>query len=208
MIQQEKLLERLKTLPNNLIIVGQKYSGKKTLLKEIAPDFYWAEGKVDAIRTLLDGDYVFADVDDWSPACFSAMLKMLEENTDHIIITCKNIMNLPRSIQSRCIIERMEPYTGLGHYCDTIGQLEFATDELIKSVDKYEYKEEYDLDVYFSVLCNRLLERIKNGEDVTKEYLISSKFNSAKNLKALNKKQFITNWQFCIKGISDEWMRL
>lgn len=208
MEQQEKLIEQLKVLPNNLIIVGQKYSGKKTLVNEIAPDFYWADGKVESIRQLDRGNYVFADVDDWSSASFASMLIMLENNEDHIIITCKNIMNLPRSIQSRCMIVRMEPYIGLGKYCDTIGQLEFATDDLLKAVDKYEYKEEFDLDVYFSVLCNKLLHRIKNGENVINEYLISSKFNSAKNLKSLNKKQFITNWQLCIQGLSEEWKRL
>ena len=208
MEQQEKLRERLKILPNNLIIVGQKYSGKKTLVNEIAPTFYWVEGKVDNLRNLTKGDYVFADVDEWSPACFSAMLKMLEENEDHIIITCKNIMNLPRSIQSRCIIERMEAYKNIGHYCDCIGQIEFATDDMIKSINKYEYKDNYDLSVYFSVLCNKLLERIKNGEDLRREYLISSKYNSAKNLKSLNKKQFIVNWQLDMKGLSEEWKRL
>jgi hypothetical protein len=208
MEQQEKLRERLKTLPSNLIIVGQKYSGKKTLVNEIAPTFYWVEGKVENLRNLKRGDFVFADVDEWSPACFSAMLKMLEENDDCIIITCKNIMNLPRSIQSRCIIERMEPYKNISHYCDCIGQIEFATDELIKSVDKLEYKEDYDLNVYMSVVCNRLLERIKNGEDLRKELLISSKYNAAKNLKSLNKKQFIVNWQLDMKGMSEEWRRL
>ena len=208
MLQQEKLREKLKILPNNLILVGPKYSGKKTLIAEIAPEFYWVEGKVEYIRQIKSGDLVFADVDDWSPACFSAMLKMLEENEDHIIITCKNIMNLPMAIQSRCIIERMEPYKNIGRYCDNIGQLEFVTDEMIKSVDKFEYKEEYDLDVYFTVLCNKLLERIINGEDLKKEYLISSKFNAAKNLKSLNKKQFILNWELCMKGLSDEWKRL
>ena len=208
MLQQENLIEKLKVLPTNLIILGPKYSGKKTLVNEIAPDFYWVEGKVEYIRQLNKGNFVFADVDDWSPACFSAMLKLLEENKDHIIITCKNIMNLPMAIQSRCIIERMEPYKNIGHYCDNIGQLEYFTDEMIKSVDKFEYKDEYDLDVYFTVLCNRLLDRINKGENLKKEYLISSKFNSAKNLKSLNKKQFILNWELCMKGLSNEWMRL
>lgn len=208
MLQQEKLIQRLQSLPHNLIIVGSKYSGKKTLVTEIAPDFYLVEGKVEHIRNIRHGNLIFADVDDWSPACFSAMLKLLEENEDHIIITCKNIMNLPMSIQSRCIIERMEPYKNIGRYCDNIGQLEFVTDEMIKSIDKFEYKEEYDLDVYFTVLCNRLLDRINKGEDLKKEYLISSKFNSAKNLKSLNKKQFILNWNLCMKGLSDEWKRL
>ena len=208
MEQQEKLRERLKTLPSNLIIVGQKYSGKKTLVNEIAPTFYWVEGKVDNIRQLEHGDFVFADVDEWSPACFSAMLKLLEENEDHIIITCKNIMNLPRSIQSRCIIERMEPYMNIGYYCDCIGQIEFATDDMIAAVDKFEYKDEFDLNVYFSVLCNRLLDRIKKGEDLKKKLLISSKYNSAKNLKSLNKKQFVVNWQLDMQGLSEEWRRL
>lgn len=208
MIQQEKLLKRLEVLPNNLIIVGPKYSGKKTLVNEIAPNFYWVEGNVENIRNLPKADYVFADVDNWSPACFSAMLKMLEENENHIIITCKNIMNLPRSIQSRCIIERMESYKDIGRYCENIGQLEFATDEMIQSIDSFVYKDTFDLDVYFTVMCNRLLERIKNGENLKKEYLICSKFNSAKNLKSLNKKQFINNWNLCMRGLSDEWKRL
>ena len=208
MKQQEKLIERLKVLPNNLIIVGPKYSGKKTLVSEIAPDFCWVEGKVENIRQIQQSDVVFADVDNWSPVCFSAMLKMLEENTGHIIITCNNIMNLPNSIQSRCIIQRMEPYRNIGRYCDNIGQLQFVTDDMIKSVDKFEYKDEYEFDVFFTVLCNRLLERISKGEDLRKEYLISSKFNSAKNLKSLNKKQFILNWSLCMKGLSDEWKRI
>lgn len=208
MEQQEKLIERLKVLPNNLIIVGPKYSGKKTLVSEIAPDFCWVEGKVENIRQIQQSDVVFADVDNWSPVCFSAMLKMLEENTGHIIITCNNIMNLPNSIQSRCIIQRMEPYRNIGRYCDSIGQLQFVTDDMIKSVDKFEYKDEYEFDVFFTVLCNRLLERISKGEDLKKEYLISSKFNSAKNLKSLNKKQFILNWSLCMKGLSDEWKRI
>ena len=208
MEQQEKLIERLKVLPNNLIIVGPKYSGKKTLVSEIAPDFCWVEGKVENIRQIQQSDVVFADVDNWSPVCFSAMLKMLEENTGHIIITCNNIMNLPNSIQSRCIIQRMEPYRNIGRYCDNIGQLQFATDDMIKSVDKFEYKDEYEFDVFFTVLCNRLLERISKGEDLRKEYLISSKFNSAKNLKSLNKKQFILTWSLCMKGLSDEWKRI
>lgn len=208
MEQQEKLIERLKVLPNNLIIVGPKYSGKKTLVSEVAPDFCWVEGKVENIRQIQQSDVVFADVDNWSPVCFSAMLKMLEENTGHIIITCNNIMNLPNSIQSRCIIQRMEPYRNIGRYCDNIGQLQFVTDGMIKSVDKFEYKDEYEFDVFFTVLCNRLLERISKGEDLKKEFLISSKFNSAKNLKSLNKKQFILNWNLCMRGLSDEWKRL
>lgn len=209
MLQQENLLKRLKeNLPNNLIIVGEKYSGKKTLVNEIAPDFYWVDKSVEAIRQLEHCDCVFADIDDWSTASFSAMLKLLEENTEnHIIITCKNIMNLPRSIQSRCIIEKMEPYKNIGHYCNNIGQLEFYSDEMLKAVDSFSYDEKFDLDVFFTVLCNRLLERVKNGEKLKKAYYISCKYNSQKSLKSLNKKQFVLNWELDLKGKTDGWKR-
>ena len=88
MEQQTNLLTRLKTkLPNNLIIVGSKYSGKKTLMLEIAPDFYYVDNNVEAIRSLdPKGNYVFIDIDDWSSACFGAMLKLLEENNNYNII--------------------------------------------------------------------------------------------------------------------------
>lgn len=209
MQQQTNLINRLKNnLPNNLLLVGQKYSGKKTLVKEITDDFYWVESNVETIRSLDKGDYVFADIDDWSNACYSAMLNLLEFNENHIIITCKNIMNLPMSIQSRCVIEKMEPYTNIGFFCDNIGQLEYYSEEMLKSIDELQYDEKYDLDVYFTVLCNRLLHRIKNGEDLTKEFLISCKYNAVKNLKSLNKKQFILNWQFDLKGYTNEWKRL
>ena len=66
---------------------------------------------------------------------------------------------------------------------------------MLNAIDKYEYIDEFDFDVYFTVLCNRLLERVTNGEPLEKELLISGKYNSAKNLKSLNKKQFIYNWK-------------
>ena len=79
MEQQTNLIAKLKShLPNNLIIVGPKYSGKKTLVSELFPDFYFVDGKVENIRNLSQGDYVFADIDDWSQASYSAMLKLLE----------------------------------------------------------------------------------------------------------------------------------
>ena len=209
MEQQENLIKRLHILPNNLLLVGPKYSGKKTLVSEIAPDFIYVSSNVDAIRNIGNGNLVFADVDNWSPACFSAMLKLLEENeSNHYIITCTNIMNLPRSIISRCIVEKMEPYLHIKNYCDNIGQLQFYSDDMLKDIDKFKYNDNYDIDVYFTVLCNRLLDRIKNGENLETEYLISSKFNAAKNLKSLNKKQFIVNWQLCIKGLSEVWKKL
>lgn len=209
MLQQENLLKKLQTsLPNNLIIVGEKYSGKKTLVNEIAPEFYWVDKSVDAIRQLEPCDCVFADIDDWSNACYSAMLKLLEENDDyHIIITCKNIMNLPKSIQSRCVIEKMEPYKNIQSYCDNIGQLQYYSDEMLDAVNKFTYDDKFDLDVFFTVLCNRLLERVVNGEPYKKAFYISCKYNSQKSLKSLNKKQFILNWQLDLKGATNGWKR-
>lgn len=201
MEQQERLREKLKTLPNNLILVGPKYSGKKTLINEIAPDFIWVEGRVDNIRECKDGNYVFADVDNWNPACFSAMLKLLEENENHIIITCKNIMNLPNSIQSRCIVEHMDPYKNIKKYCNSIGEYQFYSDEMLQDIDKFIYKEDYDIDVYFSVLCNRLIDRIYNGEHLEKQLEICSKYNALKSLKSLNTKQFIINWNLELEQI-------
>lgn len=202
MQQQEALLQKLKTaLPTNLLLVGPKYSGKKELVVHIAPTFYWVEGKVENIRQIEHGgDLVFADIDDWSSACYSAMLKMLEENEHHIIITCKNLANIPMSIQSRCVIEHMEPYKDIGWFCDNIGQLQFVSEEMLADADKLIYDEKYDLDVYFTVVCNKLLDQIKNGKDVRKEYLICCKYNKLKSLKSLNKKQFINNWKLELKG--------
>lgn len=210
MLQQENLIKKLKSaLPNNLIITGEKYSGKKTLVNEIAPDFYWVEKSIDSIRELNgDNDYVFADLDDWNSACYSAMLKLLEENENHIIITCQNLINLPRSIISRCVVERVEPYIDIPNYCDNIGQLQFFSDELLSAVERFEYDEKFDLNVYFSVLCNYLREQISDNQAYTKAYYISCRYNAVKSLKSLNKKQFILNWQNDMRGFSNEWQRL
>jgi hypothetical protein len=79
---------------------------------------------------------------------------------------------------------------------------------MLNAIDKYEYEDEFDFDVYFTVLCNRLLERVTNGEPLEKELLISSKYNSAKNLKSLNKKQFIYNWKMDLLYNTENWKRL
>ena len=196
-------------LPNNLLLVGTKYSGKRENIQTLPIDFVWIEnGKVDEIRQLSPYcDYAFIDVDGWSPACFSALLTFLEQNEEqNMVLTCRNLMNLPRSIQSRCVVQKMKPSPS--GYCDFEGQLKFFSNNMLQAVDKFEYTDEFDFDVYFTVLCNRLLERIKNGEDLTREYLICCKYNSAKNLKSLNKKQFIANWVLDMRGDSNEWTRL
>ena len=209
MLQQERL--RNITLPHNLLIIGAKYSGKKTLVKELTDDsFVYVEGTVENIRELeSDVNYIFTDVDDWNVACYSAMLYLLENNeTAHIIITARNIRNLPNSICSRCVIEHMDAYTNVGNYCDSIGELQFYSDDMLNAVDRFEYNEDFDIDVFFTVLCNRLVDRILNGEDLRKELLVSNKYNAIKSTKSLNKKQFITNWKLDMSGKTDLWRRL
>lgn len=209
MEQQEKLLSRLKSnLPKNLLLIGPKYSGKKTLINEIIDMSYiWVDNNVETIRSLSKStNYIFADIDDWAPVCFSAMLKLLEENSEyHYILTCKNIMNIPESIQSRCVIEYMEPYKNIGYYCDNIGQVALVTLELIENALKLNYKDEFDFDVFFTVVCNQLLEKLINGEDVSEQYLITSIYNSNKTIKSLNKKQFVNNWKLDLQGITSSY---
>lgn len=192
-----------------MLICGAKYSGKKTLISEIIDDsFVYVDNNVDAIRSLEGGNYVFADVDDWSAPCHSAMLQLLEENEHHIILSCKSLQNLPEAVITRCTVEYMEPYKNVPNYCDNIGQLQFFSEGMLKDIENYVYKEEYDLDVYFSVLCNRLVEKLKEGSDVLRELLISSKFNANKSLKSLNKKQFVANWLLDINEQTENWKRL
>lgn len=208
MEQQEKLLQRLKeNLPKNLIIVAPRYYGKKTLVAELIDHTYvYVDHKIESIRELeLNGNYVFTDMDDWSLSSYGALLKLFEEGTGHNIVTCRNVLNLPEAIRSRCIIETMEPYKNIDNYCDSIGQLELYSDEMLSYVDKFDYKDDFDLDVFFTVACNRLLEKIIQGNDLSKEFLITCKYNAEKNLKNLNKKQFIANWKLDIEGITESY---
>lgn len=210
MEQQTNLINKLKNhLPNNLLLIGEKYSGKKTLVSEITDNSYiWVDSNVEAIRQIYDVNCVFADIDEWSPVCFSAMLKLLEENEKHIILTCKNILNVPDSIISRCIVEYMEPYKNIGYFCDNIGQLQLINDDLLENALKLNYKEEFDFDVFFTVVCNQLIDKLIKGEDVENAFLITAKYNNIKTLKSLNKKQFITNWKLDLEGQTESWKSL
>lgn len=179
-------------------------------MHEITDDSYvQVESRVEFIRDLDGGNYIFADIDDWSAPCFSAILRLLDNNNGkHIILTCKSELNLPKPIRSRCVVEYMEPYQGIENYCENIGQLQFFSEEMLKDIDKFIYKEEYDLDVYFTVLCNRLVDRIRKGEDLIRELMISCKYNLNKTLKSLNKKQFVACWLLDITSNTENWKRL
>ena len=87
MIGQKTLIEKLsKYLPKNVILVGPKLSGKKTLINEIAESkdicVLPIEDNVNAIREIYEYDYsnvlyLLADIDSWSKNSLNAILKLL-----------------------------------------------------------------------------------------------------------------------------------
>lgn len=150
MIGQKTLIEKLsKHLPKNVILVGPKLAGKKTLINEIAESkdicVLSIEDNVNAIREIYEYDYsnvlyLLADIDSWSKNSLNAILKLLEENeSSYFCLTCKNIQNLPNTIVSRCQVFYMEPYSKeeIGNeYCINIGQANLFSQELLNFVDK------------------------------------------------------------------------
>ena len=148
MIGQTNLISQLQTnLPLNLILVGKPHSGKTTLIDEIATYYAYpivmVEHSVDAIRSTnyeVNVFYVLENLDDWSNACYGALLKLLEENTRyHFIGTVKNIQNIPSTVISRCIVFTMEPYTPAqinNPLCRSVGEAQLFSSEMLTFVDK------------------------------------------------------------------------
>lgn len=150
MIGQKNLLKSLSEhLPRNIILVGPKLSGKKTLASELADIHNFSilsiSNSVAAIREIYSYEYsnmlyLFADIDSWSKTSLNAILKLLEENeSNYFCLTCKNIQNLPDTIISRCQVFYMEPYSNdeIGNeYCINIGQANLFSQELLDFVDK------------------------------------------------------------------------
>ena len=148
MIGQEQLLSQLKTkLPLNLLLVGKPHSGKVTLINELAEYYnysiFFVDHNVSSIRSTTyyeDTLYIFEDLDEWSKACCSSLLKILEENKSiHFIITVKNLQNIPNTISSRCQVFQMQPYTieQIGNeLCGTVGEAKLFSEDLLNFVDK------------------------------------------------------------------------
>lgn len=223
MIGQELLIKNLSNyLPKNIIIVGEKFSGKKTLVYEIAKiknlEIKTIENNVFAIREISSSlykniIYLFADIDIWSKASFSALLKLLEENSqNYFILTCRNIQNLPDTVVSRCIVYYMEQYTAdqIGNnYCNNIGQTKLYSEELLNFVDKIidridnthisnvfnienqlklkESDNGFDFELFFTVLENRLYYMI------TRMSLEGSSVNPKDFIDRLNRFFYITS---------------
>lgn len=149
MIGQEGLRNTIKkqieddTFPHFAIIVGEKGSGKKTLVNEIFNHFKTYKDftvkytlpdiKVDSVRQMITDVYkthntlyVIPDADNMSINAQNSLLKVVEEcpNNNYFIMTLQDKNNTLETIRSRASI-----YT-MGYY--TIDEIE----EYAKNIDK------------------------------------------------------------------------
>ena len=123
MIGQTSLLKVLKDteLAPFTMLVGQKGSGRKTLIRELYPEAITiSDCSVDSVRQLIDDAYrsynqIFfvPDVDGMSVNAMNALLKVVEEppNGNKFIMTIESITNTLTTITSRARVYYMEPYS-------------------------------------------------------------------------------------------------
>ena len=130
MIGQSKLKERLKSLleaehfPRFTILVGERGSGRKTIIQEtlgILGVCQMCSSDVDSVREVIEQAYkqvspvvyVFADADNMSVAAKNALLKVTEEppNNAYFIMTMVMIDNTLPTIKSRATVLYMDTYT-------------------------------------------------------------------------------------------------
>lgn len=129
MIGQKNVLaniDNMKELPHFMLILGDKGSGKKTLVKEIIHkigwySYYCPDNKVETIRTAIHCMYkvsaptifIMTDVDDMSVASKNVLLKVMEEcpRNVYIIMTVCNRQNVLNTVLSRAYIQTMDTYS-------------------------------------------------------------------------------------------------
>lgn len=131
MIGQRELLKKIhgqidrSKFPRFSIFIGDKGSGKKTLVLEIAKMLGTMIANVgtnvDSIREAIENAYklsepvlyVIADCDNMSSAAANALLKVTEEppHNAYFILTCESLDNLLQTIRSRGVTYMLEPYT-------------------------------------------------------------------------------------------------
>lgn len=125
------------TFPRFSIIVGQKGSGRKTLVREIiAPrlsnlDLIVVDTKIDDIRDMIKSAYkiaepvvyMIADADGMSGSAKNSLLKIVEEppNNAYFIMTLEDENNTLDTIRSRGSRFRMDNYSfeELSEYLDS-----------------------------------------------------------------------------------------
>lgn len=113
--------------PKFMLLVGDKGSGKKTVLYDVfGASAVYVTGidnkpiSIDQIRSLInmanhmhDTIFIVHDMDKISPSSQNALLKVVEElpNDNSFIGTVSNISNLLSTIRSRAQVVYMRPYT-------------------------------------------------------------------------------------------------
>ena len=130
MIGQRELIKKIhgqierEKFPRFSIIIGEKGSGKHTLIWDIATTLGCAVAfvspKADEVRDVIENSYkvelpiiyAFTDCDNMSSASANALLKVTEEppRNAYFILTCENLDNLLSTIRSRGVTYMMEPY--------------------------------------------------------------------------------------------------
>lgn len=143
MIGQKNLIEKINSfdkLSRFSIFVGQKGSGKKTLLIEYVYPMLKAQDysiyivqdiKIDSIREMISDAYkmhkvlfVITDADNMSIGAKNAMLKIVEEcpNDNYFIMTLEDENSTLNTIRSRAAVYHMDQYSKeeLKEYADAI----------------------------------------------------------------------------------------
>lgn len=122
--QQIKSAIESKSLARFVILVGERGSGRKTLVKEMCSwlkaDYIEVEKGVEAIRNVIENSYKIAkevvyvlDGDSMSPSAKSSLLKVTEEppNKARFVLTVTDLSQTLETLTSRACIYRMDSYT-------------------------------------------------------------------------------------------------
>ena len=121
---QSQIGETLDRFPRFSIFIGDKGSGRKTIIRQALKDLGTIQEcaiDVDSVREVIEQAYktvspmvyVFADADNMSVASKNALLKVTEEspNNAYFVMTLVNPENTLQTIRSRAQIFLMDAYT-------------------------------------------------------------------------------------------------
>lgn len=165
-----------RSIPRCILIKGEVGSGRYTLAQYIAKvlgvNITTVECSKDDVREVIElsyklqqpACYVFRNIDvDMSESAKNALLKIIEEppNKAYFIFTTKPQGTL-ETIESRCTIMHMEPYTliELKHFSDDMQLLKFY-----HTPGKLIYWSEQNFDEFFT-FCKNSINTILSGTGV------------------------------------------